>query len=214
MNRTALMCRTAAGVCALTGLVHAQFAYISQTRTVSASTGGENNSASAPGFGFFSESVGSQTPSESASASAGQTSRLGNFEITASGGAGAGALNAFSASASSNLDVEFTLDTGYEYVFAADLVLASSPTDARVQLFGPGGEVILDTVDDSSLSQMGSLEAGGYRLLARVGASNSGSPDFPDPGGSFDFTLTLTPTPGASVVLLSGLAFVTRRRRA
>ncbi len=196
---------------------HAQIQYLTQERSVSAVTTAMSDAHAATDFSPFTASAFVEDLNESSFGSASQDSTLGDMVIAASGGASADALNAFPAGASSDFEVTFQISQPLEFAFVGSIFSSSVGSDISFSFTGPDGEdvVFLGFTDDFEFIQFadvtGTLQPGEYRLAVFATGFSGGEIDG---AGDYDFTLTVSPAPGASVVLLSGLAFLTRRRRA
>lgn len=200
-------------IAALANCAYADFAYISQTRSITASAVSgavtDSQSMSASDFGPFNATVNARAFNPdtgfSGFGSASQTSSFAPLQILAGGswsGRRDGQTGQPSGGGTSTFHVSFTIDTAVDYEFTASTV------DGAMFAFiftgaGPGGG--LDIRQPGTYA--GTLVPGPY-LLDGV---TSGSAGFPAGGGGFNLRLTI---PSSATACLGGLgALVASRRR-
>lgn len=195
----------------------AQLNYLSQTRLVSASTNyGGGDSQQAPDFGPFHGSA-SATGSllYGGSASAGQDSTLGPWEVTFSGqttaekptAAGTGRANA-----DSKLMVTFRIDQ--PILYTTTISLPSSPGSDPTQPALAGEALVLSGDGSTTYPLAGTLAAGEYQLQFSYSAQDYYPMDGAVGNYSVDFVASAAPEPTSiSLAALGGVALLACRRR-
>ncbi|MEM1424896.1 MAG: hypothetical protein AAGH64_12955 [Planctomycetota bacterium] len=222
-TRTAAFAGSALILCGSAPSAIAQIGFVSQSRSVSASTDGPDEMFSSAGLGLFEGDALSEFPDGSAFAAASQTSFLSPTEISGVGEGRGEQINAFRSVAESILEVTFLVDEPLEYTFVgssgfaevflgAATVVLTGPDDfvtgIRPIFVGPG----LDPDVINSIDETGVLQPGEYTL--RAVAQRVPEPFGGQVNGRFDFSLTIVPAPGVVTLLIAGGVVGTRRRRA